>query len=61
MSDTKWEEFSYQVNSNLNLNSTPSSTYTFESFETTWHKIYTSIIIAALQHIPNKKYTVRNF
>ena len=61
MSDIKWEEFSNQVNSNLNLNSTPSSTHTSESLETTWHKIHTSIITAALQHIPNKKYTVRNF
>ena len=61
MNNTKWEEFSNQVNSNLQSTSTPSSTDTLESLETTWHKIHTSITTAALQHIPNKKYTVCNF
>ena len=43
------------------LHSTPLTTDTSESLETTWHKLQLSIINAALQHIPNKKYTVRNF
>ena len=29
--------------------------------ETTWHKIQTSIIQAALSKIPNKKFTTKNF
>ena len=31
-----------------------------ESLEKLWYKIYTSIINAALQHIPNKKYTIKH-
>ena len=42
-------------------NSTPLSPDTDESIEATWHKIQTSIISAALKHIPNKRFTVRNF
>jgi hypothetical protein len=61
MDTTKWEEFSNQVSSNLFLHHTPLSTNTAEFLETTWHKIHTSIITAALKHIPNKKFTVRNF
>jgi hypothetical protein len=61
MNNTKWEEFSNQVQINLHSNHTPLSMQPPESLETTWHKIHTSIITAALQHIPNKKFTVRNF
>ncbi|RIB30890.1 DDE superfamily endonuclease-domain-containing protein [Gigaspora rosea] len=45
---------------NLNQNNTPLTTSTTESLEKTWHKIYTSLIQAALQIIPNKKYTIKN-
>src|ERR1700752_4901893 len=61
MNDTKWEEFSNQVDTNLNSNHTPLLTHTPESLETTWYKIYTSLITVTLKHIPNKKFTVRNF
>src|ERR1043165_3863333 len=43
------------------LHHVPTTENTSESLEKTWHKIYTCIINAALKHIPNKKYTVRNF
>ena len=61
MDSAKWEEFSNQVHNNLLSNSTPLSLHTDESIKTTWHKIQTSIISAALKHISNKKFTVRNF
>ena len=61
MNTTLWEEFANQVNTNLHSNRTPSSTDTVESLETTWHKIHNSLITAALKHIPNKKFSVRNF
>jgi len=56
-----WQNFSDQVTSNLKNNNAPSITNTTESLEASWHKIQTSIISAALQHILNKKFTVRNF
>ena len=31
-----------------------------DSLEKHWHKIYTCIISAALQYIPNKKYTIKH-
>ena len=61
MTKDTWEDFSNQVDNNLLLNNTPTSVTTTNSLETTWHKISNSIIQAALQHIHNKKYTVRNF
>ena len=61
MDSAKWEDFSNQVHNNLLSNSTPLSPDTDESIEATWHKIQTSIIFAALKHIPNKRFTVRNF
>ena len=61
MNSEQWQNFSDQVTQNLTLNHTPLSTITTESLETTWHKIQTSIINAALQHIPYKKFKVRNF
>ena len=61
MDSEKWEDFTNRVNSNLLLHHTPSDISTSETLETTWHKIQTSIITAALKHIPNKRFTVRNF
>jgi len=61
MNQDLWQNFTDQVTSNLQNNNVPSTTNTTESLEATWHKIQTSIISAALQHIPNKKFTVRNF
>jgi hypothetical protein len=61
MDNALWENFSNQVKSNLNSHNTPLTTDTPESLETTWHKIQTSIINSAIQHIPNKKFSVRNF
>src|SRR6185436_12204000 len=61
MNKEQWETFTDQVTLNLATNKTPSSTQTSESLETTWHKIQTSIINAAIKCIPNKKTTIRNF
>jgi len=61
MTNELWQNFTDQVSSNLKPNHTSSSTQTTDSLETTWHKIQTSIISAAHVHIPNKKFTVRNF
>jgi endonuclease/exonuclease/phosphatase family metal-dependent hydrolase len=61
MNKDLWQLFTDQVTLNLNNNKTPLSTQTSESLETTWHKIQSSIITAAIQHIPNKKFNVRNF
>src|SRR5260364_132735 len=61
MNSEQCQNFSDQVTQNLTLNHTPLSMNTTESLETTWHKIQTSIINAALQHIPYKKFKVRNF
>jgi len=61
MNQDLWQNFADQVTSNLQSQNTPFTTNTTESLEATWHKIQTSIITAALQHIPNKKFTVRNF
>ena len=61
MNSSKWDDFTNQVNTNLLSHHTPLLINTTESLETTWHKIHTSTITAALQHIPNKKFTVRNF
>src|ERR1051325_11421669 len=61
MNQDLWQNFADQVTSNLQHNNAPLTTNTSESLEASWHKIQTSIITAALQHIPNKKFTVRNF
>ncbi|RIB27991.1 hypothetical protein C2G38_2159217 [Gigaspora rosea] len=61
MNSKQWQNFSDQVTQNLTLNYTLLSTNTTESLETTWHKIQTSIINAALQHILYKKFKVCNF
>ena len=61
MTNETWQAFADQVSSNLISHNTPSTISTSESLETTWHKLQTSIINAALIHIPNKKFAVRNF
>jgi hypothetical protein len=61
MNNEQWQLFSDQVSLNLTNNQTPLNIQTPESLESIWHKIQNSIITAALQHIPNKKFTVRNF
>ena len=61
MTNKTWQAFADQVSSNLISHNTPSTISTSESLETTWHKLQTSIINAALLHIPNKKFAVRNF
>ena len=61
MNNELWQNYSEQVASNFTDNKVPLDTNTTESLESTWHKIQSSIISAALQHIPNKKFTVRNF
>jgi hypothetical protein len=61
MKQENWEEFSFLVDSNLQSQHTANSTNTSESLNTTWHKIQTSIIQAALKKIPNKKVTARSF
>ncbi len=61
MTTELWQEFAEQASSNLLTNNTPFSVQTTESLETTWHKIQTSIIQAALSKIPNKKFTTKNF
>ena len=61
MDNNRWENFTNQVSSNLSSHNTPLDINTPESLETTWQKIQLSINKAALQHIPNKKHTVRNF
>ena len=61
MTTELWQEFAEQASSNLLTNNTSFSVQTKESLETTWHKIQTSIIQAALSKIPNKKFTTKNF
>ena len=61
MNKEEWENFADQVSSNLQLHHTPLTPTSSESLETIWHKIQTSLITAALKHIPNKRFTVRNF
>jgi hypothetical protein len=61
MNTDQWQLFTDQVTANLTSNRTPLTIQTLESLESSWHKIQTSIISAAIQHIPNKKFTVRNF
>ena len=61
MTTELWQEFADQTSSNLLINKTPSSIETTESLETTWHKIQTSIMQAALSKIPNKKFATKNF
>ena len=61
MNKETWEEFTDQVNSNLNQNKAPLDLNTDDSLETHWHKIQTSIISAALKIIPNKKLKFKNF
>ena len=61
MTKENWEEFTNQVKTNMTDYRVPTTTDTTESLEHTWHKIDTCIIKAALKHIPNKKYTIKNF
>jgi hypothetical protein len=61
MNTDQWQSFTDQVTANLTSNRTPLTIQTLESLESSWHKIQTSIISAAIQHIPNKKFTVKNF
>src|SRR5260364_483671 len=61
MTNETWQAFANQVSSNLISHNTSSTISTSESLETTWYKLQTSIINAALIHIPNKKFAVRNF
>ena len=61
MTTELWQEFADQTSSNLLINNTPSSIETTESLETTWHKIQTSIMQAALSKISNKKFATKNF
>src|SRR5690349_2342574 len=55
MNTEQWQLYTDQITSNLQSNNTPLTTNTNESLECIWHKIQTSIISAALQHIPNKR------
>src|SRR5260364_464621 len=48
MNSEQWQNFSDQVTQNLTLNHTLLSMNTTKSLKTTWHKIQTSIINAAL-------------
>ena len=61
MNEELWQLYTDQVATNLSSNYTPTTVNTTEFLETTWHKIQTSVISAALKHIPNKKVTMRNF
>ena len=60
MNKEKWEEFSTQINNNMQQHNLTNCTHDTDSLEKYWHKIYTCIISAALQHIPNKKYTIKH-
>ncbi|CAG8834628.1 12802_t:CDS:1, partial [Cetraspora pellucida] len=55
------EEFSNQVKTNMIEYQVPTTTDTTKSLEQTWHKIDTCITKAALKHITNKKYIIKNF
>ena len=61
MTKETWEEFSNQINYNLSIYNIPSTSHTDSSLEKLWHQIQTSIIQAAVQIIPNKKFIVCNF
>ena len=61
MNNELWQLYTDQVLTNLSSNNTPLNANTTESLEATWHKIQTSVVSAALKHIPNKKVTLRNF
>src|SRR5207253_2292489 len=61
MTTELWQKFTDQTSSNLLINNTLFSIQTTESLETTWHKIQTSIMQAALSKIPNKKFATKNF
>ena len=61
MNEKLWQLYTDQVSTNLSSNNTPTTVNTTESLEATWHKIQTSVVLAALKHIPNKKVTMRNF
>jgi ribonuclease HI len=61
MNEEQWQLYTDQITTNLRTYNTPLLTNTSESLESTWHKIQTSVITAALKYIPNKKFTVRNF
>ena len=61
MNEELWQLYTDQVSTNLSSNNTPTTVNTTESLEATWHKIQTSVVSAALKHIPNKKVTMHNF
>ena len=61
MDNEKWEIFANEVNQNLTKNKTSLNPNTTDLLETNWHKIQTSLIIAALKIIPNKKQKTQNF
>jgi len=60
MTKEKWEDFSNQINSNIHQHKITTEIDNTISLEKLWHKIYTCIINAALQHIPNKKQTIKH-
>jgi hypothetical protein len=60
MKKEKWEEFTNQIDTNMQNNNINSFTLETDTLEKLWHKIHTSVINAALQHIPNKKYTIKH-
>src|SRR6185295_11225073 len=49
-----------QINTNIQNNNISSSTLDTDSLKKLWHKIHISIINATLQHISNKKYTIKH-
>ena len=61
MNNELWQLYTNQVLTNLSFNNTPLNANTTESLKATWHKIQTSVVSAALKHIPNKKVTMHNF
>src|SRR5260364_170524 len=61
MDTEKWQNFADQIMTNLRQNRAPIETQTTETLENTWHKIQLSITCAAMQWIPNKRTTMRNF
>src|SRR6185436_15458862 len=54
MNNKLWQLYTDQVLTNLSFNNTPLNANTTESLEATWHKIQTSVVLAALKHILNK-------
>jgi exonuclease III len=60
MSKEQWENFANSVTSNIQNNNTLIHNNSNESLEKIWHKIQISIQAAASQHIPYRKYSIRN-